>query len=252
MSSTVPTKRQNPTNSLPSGQGLFAWIKPVFTSTVGMKFLVAVTGWGLTGFVIAHMLGNLKIFLGPNAINTYAKELQDLGALLWVARISLLVIFVVHIGLALKLKMHSVAARPVGYAHPATVQASFASLTMVYSGLLILAFVVFHIAHFTFGYFQTDPSGTSLLALHDAEGRHDVYRMVIIGFRNPIIAILYILAQLALMLHLSHGVASTFQSLGLDTPRLASTWRVLGWIVTIVVGGGNIAIVVAVWAGLLP
>jgi succinate dehydrogenase / fumarate reductase, cytochrome b subunit len=255
MSSTAPSKRERPTNSLPSGKGLLDWIKPIVASTVGGKFLVALTGAALTGFVIVHMLGNLQIFLGPDAINEYAKKLKDMGPLLWAARIGLLTVFVIHIAVTIRLKLRSNDARPVPYAHPATVQASIASRTMVYSGLVILLFVVFHIAHFTTGSIQTvvDTDGVtkSMLELKDKHGHSDVYRMMIYGFSNPGLAILYILAQLVLMAHLSHGVASTFQTLGLNTPRLQSTWTCLGWIVTLLVGGGNIAIVVAVWAGVL-
>jgi succinate dehydrogenase / fumarate reductase, cytochrome b subunit len=262
MSSTVPSKRERPTNSLPSGSGMVAWVTQFVTSTVGAKFLVALTGLGLTGFVIAHMAGNLQIFLGPDAINEYAKKLKDLGPLLWVARIGLLAIFVLHIGLAVRLKLNSVAARPIAYAHADTVQASIPSRIMVWTGLLVLVFVVFHIAHYTLGVVQRVPivndetlpgqsTHLNMLELHDSKDRHDVYRMMIIGFKNPIIAILYIIAQIVLALHLSHGVASTFQTLGLNTPRTQSTFKILGWLVTLVVCGGNIAIVAAVWAGAL-
>ena len=273
MSSTAPSKRERSTNSLPSGKGLLDWVKPIFGSTVGAKFIVALTGFALTGFVITHMIGNLQIFLGAEAINEYAKKLKDLGPLLWVARIGLLAVFVVHIGLTIKLKIRSNEARPVPYSHPQTVQATLASRTMIYTGLAILFFTLFHIAHYTLGVVQpihatadakelkeTKIEGKEaskaakeigVLELRDEKGRHDVYRMVIHGFTNPIIAVLYIIAQLFLMVHLSHGVASAFQSLGANTPRLQSTWRCLGWTVTLLVGGGNLAIVASVWLGVI-
>ena len=255
MSSTAPSKRERPTNSLPTGKGLLDWLKPVLASTVGGKFLVALTGLALTGFVIAHMAGNLQIFLGPDAINEYAKKLKDLGPLLWFMRIGLLTVFVIHITLVVRLNLRSTAARPIGYAHPQTVQATFASRTMVYSGLLILAFTIFHLAHYTFGalpFTDTDGVSKSVFDLKDRLGRHDVYRMMILGFSNPIYAGLYIVAQLFLMLHLSHAVASIFQTLGLNTPRTQSMWKCFGWGITLLVGGGNIAIVLAVWLGMLP
>jgi succinate dehydrogenase / fumarate reductase cytochrome b subunit len=257
MSSTAPSKRERPTNSLPSGNGLLAWLMPFFGSTVGGKFLMALTGLALSGFVIVHMAGNLQIFLGPDAINEYAHKLKELGPLLWVARLGLLTVFAIHIGLALRLKIRAEGARPIDYAHKQTVQATIASRTMFYTGNLILIFALLHIAHYTLGYVQqvvdTDGATKSLLDLRDTHvpPRHDVYRMIIAGFTNPIIAVLYIFAQLALMLHLSHGVASLFQSLGLNTPRTQSTFKLLGWAVTLLVGGGNIAIVLAVWFGLL-
>lgn len=271
MSSTAPSKRDRSTNSLPSGQGLLHWLKPIFASTVGGKFLVALTGLALTGFVIAHLLGNLQIFLGRDALNDYAVKLKDFGPLLWIARIGLLTVFVIHIWLALRLKIRSREARPIAYAHEQTVQASFASRSMVLSGLLIFVFVVFHIAHYTLGAIQPvpapseeeqkemlakgvkfEPKQQSLLELKDPKGRQDVYQMTIYGFTNPLIAVLYIIGQLVLMLHLSHGIASVFQTLGLNTPRTQSTFRILGWAITLIVGGGNIAIVIAVWFGLLP
>ena len=267
MSSTAPSKRERSTNSLPSGQGLLVWLKPVVASTVGSKFLVALTGLALTGFVIVHMIGNLQIFLGLDAINEYAKKLKDMGPLLWIARLGLLAVFVLHITLALRLKIRSKEARPISYAHEQTIQASFASRSMVLSGLVVLVFVVFHVAHFTLGVIQpvpappqadipghprAEPKEVGLLELKDAKDRHDVRQMMIIGFTNPIVSVLYILAQIVLMLHLSHGVASMFQSLGLNTPRTQTTFRVLGWAITLLVGGGNIGIVVAVWFGLLP
>ncbi len=297
MSTTAPSKRQRPANSLPSGKGLLDWLKPYFSSTVGTKVLVAVTGFLLTGFVFTHMLGNLQIFAGPAALNRYAQMLKDLGPLLWIARIGLLAVFLTHLGLAIKLKLRSRAARPVGYACPATVQASFASRSMILSGSVILLFVVFHLAHFTFGVVDsakiaskenlvktmlpvgskedpnvlksTDPKGSrregdflyiNFLDLQDsAPGpngtsvpRHNVYQMVRYGFHNPVVAVLYILAQLVLMLHLSHGIPSVFQSLGLNTPRTAKLWKCLGWTVAFVIGAGNIAIVLAVWFDIVP
>jgi len=237
---------------------MYAWVTQFVTSTVGSKFLVAITGLGLTGFVIAHMAGNLQIFLGADAINEYAKKLKDMGPLLWLGRLALLAIFVLHIGLAVRLKLNATAARPIGYAHPNNVQATWASRTMVWTGLLVLVFVVFHIAHYTLGLVQSpgvladiDTAPRSLLDLRDSHGHHDVYRMMIIGFKNPIISVLYIIAQIVLALHLSHGVGSTFQTLGLNTPRTQSMFRILGWLVTLIVCGGNIAIVAAVWAGAL-
>lgn len=264
MSSTAPSKRERSTNSLPSGKGLLDWLYPILASTVGGKFLVALTGLALTGFVIIHMLGNLQIFLGPDAINEYAHKLKDLGPLLWAARAGLLLVFIIHIWAAIKLKMRSQQARPVAYAHERTVQASIASRYMLLSGLIIFAFVVFHINHFTLGSIQPVPAPPakegeaqveriekSFLELRDDKNRPDVYRMMIYGFTSPPIAILYIVCQLILMLHMSHGVASTFQSLGWNTPRTQSTFMALGWIVTLAVGGGNILIVLAVWCGWL-
>jgi succinate dehydrogenase / fumarate reductase cytochrome b subunit len=162
-------------------------------SSVGSKTVMAVTGIALFGFVVVHMLGNLQVFLGPERLNAYAKGLEDLGPLLWVARIGLLA----YVG--------------------ATAQVtSYAARTMFVSGLLVLAFVVYHLAHFTFGWIAP-----SHHALTDAQGRHDVYAMVVRGFRIPAIAVSYLVAQAILASHLSHGLSSAFQTLGVTHPRLA-------------------------------
>lgn len=251
MSSLAPSKRERPTNSLPSRTGLAEWLKPYFAGSVGQKMIVAVTGSMLVGFVIAHMLGNLQIFGGPDMINDYAKHLKDLGPLLWVARIGLLVVFVIHILVSLSLKKRSLDARPIGYQRPATIQATLGSLTMPQTGLLILAFTIYHIAHFTLGWTQFTDEGKSVLTLHTEAGNHDVYRMMILGFTNPFISVTYLAAQVVLFMHVRHGVGSVFQTLGLNTPRTA---KAVGWLALAVAGlvfVGNVAIVVSVWTGVV-
>lgn len=264
MSSAAPTKRDYPTNTLPSGKGVLDWLKPFFTASVGMKATTAVTGVFLTGFVIAHLIGNLKVlpaFGGQEAINSYAQFLKDLGWLLWAARAGLLAVFVLHVYLALTLAVRARAARPVPYQHPGTIQASTSSVTMHWTGLAILAFVVFHLAHFTFGWVTKTPardplSGTlvdvNYLSLVDQHGRHDVYSMVVAGFHNPVVSTLYIVAMVFLYFHLSHGIGSVFQTLGLNTPRTQPFVTGLSRSLAILLAAGNIWIVVAVWAGFVP
>lgn len=256
MSSLAPSKRDFPTNTLPADPGLFAWFRRVFASTVGSKYLVALTGLGLTGFVVVHMVGNLQIFAGQNAINTYAQFLKDQGPLLWVARIALLLIFLMHVIWAVRLVLKSKAARPVPYHHKETVQATLASRTMIHSGLVILAFLIFHIAHFTLGAVkgaEIEPGKTvHYLDLRDAQGRHDVYNMMVFGFRNPILSVLYLIAQGLLLMHLGHGIQSTFQTLGINGPRWNFALRGLGWTLAIIVVAGNVAIVLGVWLGWVP
>lgn len=258
MTAAVPTKRQHKANSLHSGQGAAARLGPVFKSSVGGKMVVAITGLGLTGFVIMHMLGNLQIFMGQDKINHYAKFLKDLGPLLWLARIVLLIFLVVHMVLSIRLTWRARQARPIPYVHEETIQASIASRTMIWTGLVIFAFLVFHLAHFTFCWVGTAEvaHGTHVqrlgyLDLHDGANRHDVYSMTVLGFMNPVVSILYIVAQLLLLMHLSHGVGSFFQTLGVNSPRWQATIRGLSWLVALVVGLGNIGIVAAIWAGAL-
>lgn len=251
MSSLAPTKREHPTNTLPSRGGLVAWFTPLVTSTVGCKVIVAVTGSVLLGFVIAHMAGNLQIFQGRDKINEYAKFLKGLGPILWAMRFGLLAILLTHMLVSLSLKKRSADARPIGYVHENTIQATFASLTMVQTGLLIFLFIAYHIAHFTLGWTQS-ATGLNYNDLKDIQGRHDVYGMMIAGFSSTPIAALYIAAQALLFIHLSHGIASVFQTLGLNTPRTAGMFRCLALTVAGLIFAGNCAIVVAVWLGKVP
>ncbi len=214
----------------------------LFNSSVGAKMLMAVTGLMLTGFVLAHLSGNLLIFAGAEKFNAYAAGLKSLGALLWVARLGLLGAFVLHVYLAVKLTAENRSARPVKYAHEATIQASFASRYMIHTGLMMAAFIAFHLAHYTFRW--TDPSFASL-----PEG--DIYAMVIAGFSSPAVSGFYVLAMLALSFHLCHGVSSVFQTLGLYHGNLNPMTEKLGPIVATIVFVGFSSIPLAVLAGLV-
>lgn len=215
-------------------------------SSIGAKALIGVTGLGLSLFVIVHMLGNLQIYVGPEALNDYARKLKQMPMLLWTARLALLSLFLTHVSLALWLRQRNRAARPAQYVNSATVQASTASRTMIWSGLVILSFLVYHLLHFTLG--LTHPEHHHLT---DAQGRHDVYAMVVLGFQQPVVAIAYVVAMLLLAVHLSHGISSAFQSLGLNSPRGTATLRRASLIVALVVAAGNISIPVAVLLGLI-
>ncbi len=241
-----------PEDAPPAGPFLTALLE----SSVGAKLLVAFTGLGLVGFVVFHMIGNLKVFQGRDAINGYGYFLKhDLGALIWIARAGLLGLFVLHLGLALRLTLRSKAARPVAYQYPGSVQATTASRTMIWTGVVVGLFVLYHLAHFTFGWTHTvtDANGnaTNYLELRDAKGRHDVYTMVVAGFRNPVIAGLYVAAQVVLFVHLLHGVQSSFQTLGLKNRRFARAIWWLGFLLALAVLAGNLMIVVGInldWA----
>jgi succinate dehydrogenase / fumarate reductase cytochrome b subunit len=170
---------------------------------------MAVSGLRLLGYVFMHLLGNLSLFLGPQLINAYAVKLHSLGPGLWVARIVLLVAVVLHIVTSIRLTIENRLARPVGYHHPATIETTYAARTMAFSGIIILAFIMYHILHFTVGII--DPK---IAALKDAQGHHDVYSMVVLSFKNPWVAASYLVAVFLLCSHLSHGISSFFQSLG--------------------------------------
>ena len=178
-------------------------------NSVAQKAVAAATGLGLVAFVIVHMLGNLQVFLGPDAMNSYAAKLQGLGALLWIARAGLLALIVTHIAMTIRVAFKNRAARSGRYAIARRQASTRSSRSMMLSGTIILIFVLFHLAHFTFGWIQP-----RLHELHDAAGRHDVYSMVTLGFENWAIALFYLVAMLFLFSHLSHAVFSAFQSLG--------------------------------------
>ena len=222
-------------------------------SSVGGKVLMALTGAGLVGFVVFHMIGNLKLLSGPDAINKYAAFLKhDLGALIWIARAGLLGIFVLHIALAIRLNRKAAAARPVPYSFPRSAQAGAASRTMIWTGIVIGLFTLFHLVHFTFAWVQgVDHYGkrVNFLELTDAQGRHNVYEMMVAGFANVPLAVLYIVAQLVLFVHLRHGIQSAFQTLGLKNGRFRKSIDALGLAIAASVLLGNLVIVLAVQFG---
>jgi len=214
----------------------------LLNSPIGAKMLMAVTGLMLTGFVLAHLSGNLLIYAGPEKFNAYAAWLHSLGALLWMARLGLLAAFVTHLYLAIKLSIQNKAARPVAYAHEATIQATLASRYMIHTGTLMFAFILYHLAHFTFR--VVNPEFSNL-----PEG--DIYGMVVSGFSSPTVSGFYIISIAALAMHLRHGVSSVFQSLGLYHGNLNPVTEKLGPIVAVIVFVGFSSIPAAVLLGLV-
>jgi len=216
-------------------------------SSVGRKMIVAGTGVILILFVIGHLLGNLQIFLGPDWINAYSQHLRDLGPLLWLIRVFLLITVILHIYFTILLAIENRRARPEPYIDRQYVKASWASRHMVASGLVVLAFIIFHLLHFTARKFNPQ---FSLLKL-DSLNRSDVYSMMVYGFQNVYVSIFYIVGLFLLTLHLTHGSSSFFQSLGLNnqrlTPRLAIGGRVFAWLLFI----GYTSIPVAVLLGFI-
>src|SRR5580765_7908346 len=221
------------------------WLLSLWRSSIGGKVTMAVTGALLFLFVVAHLLGNLQLLSGPQAINDYAKFLHGRPALLWTARIGLLVVFLLHVATAIRLAGENRRARPVPYARPATVQATFASRSMVFSGLSLLAFVVYHLLHFTFG--VTNPGDFARRAAR-FDG-NDVHAMVAASFGHPGIALAYVAFQSLLFLHLAHGLQSFCQTLGLSHPRYTPFVRRASWVLAGLVAGGNIALALSVQMG---
>ena len=215
------------TSSARPAPPLRAWL----LSSIGKKTVVAVTGIALVLFVIGHLVGNLTFFLGPDLINSYAKHLRDLGPLLWVIRIGLLAVLVLHIYFTMLLWKENHEARPQKYAVQRPVQSTVFSRTMRLSGLIVFGFVVFHLLHFTAQ--VVNPAYQRYETTLHGQTVHDVYRMIVAGFSVPWISALYVLSLALLAFHLSHGVASLFQTLGVNNrqlrPRFEFAGRALAW-----------------------
>ena len=203
-------------------------------ATVGKKYVMALTGAVLFGFVLIHMLGNLQVFLGAEKLNAYGALLKANAGVLWGARLILLANVTLHMTAAFQLWSLKNKARPNAYAVTRSTTSSFASRTMYLTGPGLLFFLIYHLTHLTTG--QTHPDFA----------QEDVYRNVILGFRQPVAFVTYLLAMGFLGFHLVHGVWSMFQSAGLNHPKYMPKIRLLATLATGLVVGGNITIPVAV------
>jgi len=221
----------------------------VWGTMVGKKVVMAVTGMVLVGFVIAHMLGNLKIFLGPATIDTYAAFLRTMGEpllpyslLLWVVRIVLVTCIALHITAAVQLTRISRAARPQGYDTKESIATTYAARTMRWSGVILALFVVYHLLHLTGGVVGFRPGEFRELS---------VYHNVVAGFSVWYVSLFYVVAMACLCLHLDHGIWSLLQTLGWNNARTTSTLRALSRGVALAVFAGFISVPVSVLAGWL-
>lgn len=237
----------------------------LFRSSIGRKFLMAVTGLILVGFVAGHLVGNLQIFSHPDKINGYAHFLQSLGPVLWLVRLGLLACVVVHVWAAVALSLENKAARgPETYGVMRWLNATLASRYMKHTGVVILAFIIYHLAHFTLGAAQSATFKTALAAytmqgdLHLAglpvvakgQAVHDVYSMVYLGFAHPVVALFYIVAVALLSLHLLHGMDAMFQTFGWRNHRWAGGLRRVVTVLCLAYLVGNVAIPGAILTGL--
>jgi succinate dehydrogenase / fumarate reductase, cytochrome b subunit len=224
-------------------------VMALWRTMIGKKVIMAVTGAVLIGFVIAHMIGNLKIFTGPNEINAYSRFLREVGSpalgygeLLWVVRIVLLVCVTLHITAAIQLTRMSWAARPAGYNVKRDIETTFASRMMRWGGVVLVAFIIFHLLHMTGGVVGFEPGQFKHLA---------AYQNVVAAFAVWPIAIFYIVAMGALCLHLTHGIWSMLQTLGWSSARNEAKLKVLSLVIGIIVFLGFTSVPVAVMAGWL-
>lgn len=222
-------------------------IARIFNSTLGKKYIMAITGFLLFGFVVVHLLGNLQVFLGsPSPINEYAHFLKAKPAILWGARLGLLTIAILHVVTAFQLVVRNRSARPVKYGSgKAPVAASLSSRTTAISGTIVLLFIVFHLLHFTVGIVDS-----SLLAL-EINDMHNVFGMMAQAFGNPLVAVFYLVSMALLCMHLAHGLGSMFQSLGIKNGAYDVLINRLAKVAAIAVFLGNSAIVIAFLTGLL-
>lgn len=211
-----------------------------WNTTLGKKAVMATTGLILALFVLGHLLGNLQIFLGPDAFNGYARTLRHLPELLWPVRIILLVSVILHIWSSLQLAVTKSEARPTGYQRWRSSGTSYASRTMYWSGPIIAAFVVYHLMQFTFGVGGTPYSP------------FDPYGNVISGFRVPAVSFFYIFAMGLLCLHLRHGLWSMFQTLGFYHPRHTPRIHRLANLIALFIFFGFISIPIAVLLRVIP
>lgn len=235
--------------SAPSGLAALPLFRWVFSS-IGKKTIVAITGLLLVLFLAGHLLGNFTLYIGQDAINTYAQKLQSLGPLLWVIRLGLLAVFVTHILFTVLLIIENRRASSSKYLYKNHMGASVFVRTMKYTGLIVIAFVIFHLAHLTLGWVM--PQAYSLKeVMPDGTTRHDVYSMVILGFQNVPISLFYIAALTLLAFHLSHGIASLFQTLGISNKKLRPYFDKGGLLVSWALWSGYVSIPISVLLGIV-
>lgn len=216
-------------------------LRGFYASMVGKKVVMGVTGLIGIGFVILHSVGNLLVFSGPEAINSYSHFLKSTGELLWTLRIVLIVAVVLHVIAAVQLTRQSRAARPIGYTRRESQVATIASRTMRWGGMLLLVFIVLHILHFTTG--TVRPAGVFM--------PDDVYANIVSSFRIWWVALLYVLAMVALGFHILHGAWSSVRSIGVSPPSPLPLHKRISIVIAILVWAAFTAVPVAVFAGLI-
>jgi len=217
-------------------------------NSVGRKLIMSVTGFPMIAFVSAHLLGNTSLYHGPDGINAYAKALHRFSSLIWAYRVPMLAMFSLHVFFGIQLALENRAAKPQGYVVNGNIQTTFAARNMIWTGLLIGAFLVYHLLHFTFQ--VTNPDISAIRHL-DAMGRPDVFTMVVLSFRNFFISLVYICAMCALGLHLSHSIQSLFQTIGLNSEKAFPAIRKGGTLAAIIIFLGFASFPLVIFAGLL-
>ncbi len=209
------------------------------SSTIGKKIAVALTGAILLGFVAGHLVGNLQVFLGADVLNAYAAYLHSIPKALWAARIVLIIAVVLHVLFTIQLTRLNREARPIGYQSFDPSRSSIASRTMIWGGLVVFFYIIYHLLHLTTG------------TVHPSFDRHDVYQNLISGLSIWYVALFYIVANVALGFHLYHGVWSMFQTLGLNHPKYNAARRTLATIAGYGIAIGYVSIPAAIFLGVI-
>jgi len=218
----------------------------VWTSTIGLKVAMAGSGVALVGFVLQHMVANLQVFAGRETFNAYAHFMQGLGGILWVARLGLLALLATHVGAAIMLSRRNSAARPQAYAVIKSRRTNPYAKTMLYSGIVVLAYLGYHLAHFTLGIAHPEYFNAV-----DELGRKDVYTNFVMSFQHPAVVGMYVVANLAIAAHLAHATTSMFRSVGLSVGSLKQPLRMVGPAVGVAVALGNLAMPLACYVGVI-
>jgi len=226
-----------------------SWLADLWASAIGKKAVMAATGVFLFGWILAHMAGNLKLYLGAEHFNEYAKWLRTMGAPavpndvpLWIVRVLLLVCIWLHIQAAIQLTVMNRAARPIGYGERDYVVGTYAARTMRWGGVIIALFVFYHLAHLTWGWAVAPPANYV---------EHDPYHNVVVGFQVWWVSAIYIIANVALGLHLFHGLWSMFNSLGLNHRKFNPWKRIFATAFALIITLANVSFPIAVLAGII-
>ena len=219
-----------------------------FSSMVGRKAVMAVSGLLMVVFVVGHLLGNSTIYWGAGGINAYAEKLHALVPVVWGYRVVMVGVVSLHIFFGIQLSLENSSAKPQGYAVDRSLRATFGGRSMIWTGLIIGGFLLYHLLHFTF---QVTNPGLSAAGHVDSMGRPDVFHMVVGSFQNRVISLIYAGALTALAFHLSHGIQSIFQSLGLNNDRTLPAVVKTGNVAAVVLYAGYIAIPLIILIGIL-
>jgi succinate dehydrogenase / fumarate reductase cytochrome b subunit len=220
----------------------------VLQSMVGRKIVMSATGLFMIFFVIIHLLGNMSLFNGPDGINAYAAMLQSLGPFIWLVRLAMFSVLCLHLFFGIRLTLENRSAKPQTYAVRKNLSASFAGRNMIWTGLIIAAYLVYHLLHFTLRVIAPEFSASQN---HDVMGRPDVFSMVVHSFRSALVSAVYVMAMVAVALHLSHGIQSMVQTLGLNNEKTLPVMAKIGIASALILFLGYAAIPAGIISGMV-